>query len=146
MSFCRVGGLFLLALFASAPAGHAADTLADAKRRAATELLREGRAADAVAMLQEVVRADPTQYKDHLQLARAYDKLNRPADAAEAYHRAVDLLAAGKGDDRAARGDRPAAQVAGRADAEGRRRGGRVPQKARRVGARGDGGEGRAGA
>jgi tetratricopeptide (TPR) repeat protein len=105
MAFCRIGGLVLFALFASAPAGHAADTLADAKRRAATELMREGKAADAVSMLQEVVRADPTQYRDQLQLARGYDKLNRPAEAAEAYHRAADLLAAARTDDRAARGE-----------------------------------------
>lgn len=95
--------LVCLALTATTTAISAADALADAKRRAAAELLKDGKAAEAAAMLQEVVRADPSQYKDHLQLARAYDKLNRAADAAESYQAAADALATAKTDDRAAR-------------------------------------------
>jgi tetratricopeptide (TPR) repeat protein len=97
--------MIFLALFTRAPAGRAADALVDAKRRAAAELMKDGKAADAVAMLREVVQSDPAQYKDHLQLARAYDRLSRHADAAEAYHRAADLLATAKFDDRPAKAE-----------------------------------------
>jgi hypothetical protein len=113
MSRHRLTGVVLWMILASASgggtallaAGPAPDALTDAKRRAAAELMREGRTADAVAMLQEVVRSDPDRYTDHLQLARALEKLNRPAEAAEAYHRAADLIAAGHVDDRAARAE-----------------------------------------
>src|SRR5690349_2882557 len=86
-------------------AAPAPDNLSDAKRRAAADLMREGNTADAVAMLREVLRADPDQYKDHLQLARALDKLNRPAEAAEEYHRAADLIASRHVDDRATKAE-----------------------------------------
>jgi tetratricopeptide (TPR) repeat protein len=99
-------GLVLAARVAVvAAAGPAPDALTDAKRRAAADLMREGKAADAVAMLQEVIRADPEQYKDHLQLARALDKLNRPGEASEEYHRVADLMTARRVDDRAAKAE-----------------------------------------
>jgi tetratricopeptide (TPR) repeat protein len=103
----RVVRAVLIACLAltAATAAAAPDALADAKRRAAAELLKDGKAAEAVTMLQEVVRADPSQYKDHLQLARAYDKLNRAAEAAEAYQAAADALANARTDDRAARAE-----------------------------------------
>jgi hypothetical protein len=94
-----------LATHVAIAAGPASDTITDAKRRAASELMREGKTADAIAMLEEVLRSDPDQYKDHLQLARALDKLSRPADAAEEYHRAADLIAGRHIDDRAARAE-----------------------------------------
>jgi hypothetical protein len=95
--------LACLALTAATAASAADDAVVDAKRRAAAELMRDNKPDDAVAMLLEVVRSDPGEYRDHLQLARAYDKLNRPADAADAFHRAADLLATARVDDRAAR-------------------------------------------
>jgi tetratricopeptide (TPR) repeat protein len=83
----------------------AADAVVDAKRRAAAELFKEGKTTEAIAFLAEVVRADPNNYKDHLALARAYDKLNKSTEAASAYHRVLDLLASAQPDDRAARAE-----------------------------------------
>jgi len=96
--------LVLLTLWAP----HAfADALTDAKRRAAADLFKQGKNADGIALLQEVVRIDPGEYQDHLQLARAYEKVNKVQEAVEAYHRAQDLLgtAATAAVDRAAKAE-----------------------------------------
>jgi tetratricopeptide (TPR) repeat protein len=105
MSFYRPLGSLLLACLALTSVTASADALTDAKRRAASELLKEGKTDEAVAMLQEVVRAEPGNYKDHLALARAYDKLGRAPEAAESYHAAADALATARPDDRPARAE-----------------------------------------
>jgi tetratricopeptide (TPR) repeat protein len=100
MSMRTVMLALLTILLAGAWVG-ATDDVTDAKRRAAAELARQGKNADAVALLHEVVKIDPDNYKDHLALARAYDKLNKAPEAVVAYHRVLDLLSGS--DDRAAR-------------------------------------------
>jgi hypothetical protein len=102
----RMGSLVVIVLSAVAlapiapsPARGASDPVTEAKRKAANDLMRDGKTGDAIALLQEVMRADPNQYKDHLMLARAYDKQNKPEEALEAYRRVLDLP--GGADDRA---------------------------------------------
>ena len=95
----------LVLLLALTPTAARPDGLTDAKRRAAADLMKDGKAADAVALLEEVLRSDPGHYKDHLALARAYDKVNRAAEASESYRRAADLLAAARADDRPAKAE-----------------------------------------
>jgi tetratricopeptide (TPR) repeat protein len=80
-----------------------ADTVLDAKRKAAGDLLRDGKVQDAISMYQEVMKADPNNYKDTLQLARAYDKLNRPEEALDFYRRTLDMP--GAADDRTAKAE-----------------------------------------
>lgn len=92
-------------LGAGAPPQESA-ALLEAKRRAAGDLLREGKTTEAVALLAEVVRVDKGNFKDQLLLARAYDKLNKTAEATEAYRHASELLTApATPEDRAARGE-----------------------------------------
>jgi tetratricopeptide (TPR) repeat protein len=102
-----------------APAGKAApaDTapgktaensgVADAKRSAALQLFRQGKLAETVTILKEVVAGDPSQYRDHLQLARCYDKLGQAQDAAEEYHRVLELTSdkPKEGEERQAKGE-----------------------------------------
>lgn len=71
----------------------AADGLLDIKRRGAAEAFRAGKFAETAALMREVIAVDDSQYKDHLQLARACDKLNQSDQAATAYHRVLDLVA-----------------------------------------------------
>lgn len=100
-----VGILLTLALVAVSPVRDArgADALADAKRKAAADLMRDGKTADAVALTLEVIRGDPDNYRDHLLLARAYDKQNKPQEAVDAYRRVLATLA--PADDRAVRAE-----------------------------------------
>ena len=105
MSRHRFGMVILSVGLALALRVGAADALVDAKRRAAADLARAGKHADAVAMLREVVNVAPGDYRDHLALARAYDRLNRPNEAVESYRRAADLIASTRADDSAARGE-----------------------------------------
>ena len=83
----------------------ASDGVLDAKRKAAAQLLRDGKAADALDLLTEVVAVDDKLYSDQLLMARACDKLAQPADALGHYHRVLELLPAtpGNADERAAR-------------------------------------------
>jgi tetratricopeptide (TPR) repeat protein len=91
-----------IAIAAAAPTS-GADGVSDAKRRAAADLLRQGRTADAIVLLTEVVIADPGQWRDQIALARAYDKANKTGDAIRAYRRAAEQLAApSTADERAA--------------------------------------------
>ncbi|HYE17717.1 MAG TPA: bacterial transcriptional activator domain-containing protein, partial [Tepidisphaeraceae bacterium] len=87
----------LAVLAAPGPAVGAPDPLLEAKRKAAAELLKDGKTAEAVALLEEVQTADPHDYRDPLALARAYEKLNRNADAVESYRRVLDLTASATG-------------------------------------------------
>ncbi|MEZ0267571.1 MAG: hypothetical protein ACAI43_22800 [Phycisphaerae bacterium] len=79
----------------AAGAPSAPDAVLDAKRRAAAELLRSGKPAEAIALLEEVVRAGHPDWRDHLNLGRAHDKVPggaHAAEAVEAYERAGELL------------------------------------------------------
>jgi hypothetical protein len=84
--------LWIVFILALAPAVRAADAVADAKRRAADQLLREGKSTEAIALLDEVMQADPDQWKDQLAVARAYDKLNKSADAAKFYRKVLHAV------------------------------------------------------
>jgi tetratricopeptide (TPR) repeat protein len=97
----RLGMMALVVLLLARGWAGAADGVTDAKRRAAAELIKQGKNADAVALLHEVVKADPDNYRDHLALARAYDKLNKSPEAVAEYHRVLELLSGNE--DRAAR-------------------------------------------
>jgi tetratricopeptide (TPR) repeat protein len=102
----RMGGVILsalLAVFFLIPAARASDAVTEAKRRAASELMRDGKLAEAVALTQEVVKADPANYRDHLLLGRAYDKLNKSSEAVAAYRQVLELL--GPNDDRSVRAE-----------------------------------------
>ena len=94
-------GIILIVLLVITPSVRAADAVTDAKRRAASELMRDGKVAEAIALTQEVVKADASNYRDHLLLARAYDKMNKTAEAVVSYRRVLELL--GPTDDRAVR-------------------------------------------
>jgi tetratricopeptide (TPR) repeat protein len=97
----RMGMLTWMVLLLALARVGVADGVTDAKRRAAAELVKQGKNADAVALLREVVKIEPDNYTDHLALARAYEKLNKPPEAVTEYHRVLDLLSTR--DDRAAR-------------------------------------------
>jgi tetratricopeptide (TPR) repeat protein len=79
-------------VFGSVSAARGADVVVDAKRRAAVELMRDGKVSDAVSLINEVLKADNTNYRDYLLRARAYDKLNKASDAVESYNRVLELL------------------------------------------------------
>ena len=68
------------------------DAVLDAKRKAAAQLLRDGKAADCLALLNEVVATDDTLYSDHMLMAHANEKLGHVADALPHYRRVIDLL------------------------------------------------------
>src|SRR5260221_10838258 len=82
-----------LAAFASLPVARGADVVVDAKRRAAAELMRDGKLSEAVSLINEVLNIDNTNYRDYLLRARAYDKLNKASDTVESYNRVLELLA-----------------------------------------------------
>lgn len=100
--------LFSLALVFFLGAAPTLDSMAvlEAKRRAAMDLQREGKTAEAVALLSEVINSGQASYRDHLFLGRAYDKLNKTPEAAAAYRRASELLTSlDTQEDRTARGE-----------------------------------------
>ncbi len=101
MRFYRTGVVVIVVLLALVAAGRGADAVIEAKRRAAAELMKEGKTADAIALTKEVIKSDGENYRDHLLLARANDKLNNRAEAVEAYRRVLELLTTN--DDRAVR-------------------------------------------
>src|SRR5437016_4623190 len=82
-------GLLLLAAGVALRPGHlaAADAVLDAKRRAAAQLLHDGKPAEAIALLEEVTKATDTAYADHLLMARASEKLGQTSDALRHYRR-----------------------------------------------------------
>jgi len=61
---------------------------------AGNQLLLKGQIADAVARYQEAIAADPTFAEPHSQLAIAYDRQGRAADAAGERAKATELAAA----------------------------------------------------
>jgi tetratricopeptide (TPR) repeat protein len=103
-------GIALLVMGLSAhlaPGAAASDAVLDAKRKAAAQLLRDGKASDALALLTEVVAVDDKRYGDHLLMARACDKLAETAEATRQYHRVLELLptAPANAEERAARAE-----------------------------------------
>lgn len=121
----RCQGLFLSLILVSSHAG--AEALVDAKRKAASDLMRDGKTLEAVALIQEVIAGDATNYKDHLFLARAYDKMNNDNGAVSAYQSVLTLASAAAtgSEERAARAeaerrlrvlDQAAAKVRGAAE------------------------------
>src|SRR5258705_8799935 len=82
-----------LAALLSRPAARGADVVVDAKRRAAAELLRDGKLSEAISLINEVLNSDNTNYRDYLLRARAYDKLNKASETVESYNRVLELLA-----------------------------------------------------
>jgi tetratricopeptide (TPR) repeat protein len=103
MSRQRMGCVILSILLVLAAVARASDAVTEAKRRAASELTRDGKLAEAIALTQEVVKVDPTNYRDYLLLGRAYDKLNKSSEAVAAYRHVSELL--GPSDDRAVRAE-----------------------------------------
>jgi hypothetical protein len=85
----RIAVVVVIVLFALAPSLRAADALTDAKRRAAGDLIKEGKNVEAIALLEEVLQVDPDQWKDQLTIARAYDKLNKTSEAAKYYRKVL---------------------------------------------------------
>ncbi len=103
MLFYRTGIIFLCACWMLSPLAQAGDGVMDAKRKAAADLMKEGKTAESIALIGEVIRADPENYKDHLLLARGYDKMNKSADASEHYRLVLSLMASNNIDDRASK-------------------------------------------
>lgn len=99
--------LFALLLVALTGGSARGDAILDAKRKAAHDLMREGKAVEAVALIQEVIGVEPGNYRDHLLLGRAYDKLNKSSDAVRAYRATLAKLppTAGGPDERMARAE-----------------------------------------
>jgi tetratricopeptide (TPR) repeat protein len=101
-------GVAVVLVLAVAEVSRAADAVADAKRRAAAEMLRANKPSDAVALLREVVTATGgTDWRDHLALGRCHDKLGAVEEAVGAYQKVVALVPADakSADERAARAE-----------------------------------------
>jgi tetratricopeptide (TPR) repeat protein len=97
----RTGIILALTLVLAATVANAGDAVTEAKRKAANDLMKEGKTTDAIAMINEVLKADPENYKDHLLLARAYDKLNKSQLAAEQYRHSLTIMLSTSTEDRA---------------------------------------------
>jgi hypothetical protein len=69
-----------------------ADGVLDAKRKAAEQLVHDGKYADAVTLLGEITAVDDSGYNDHLLLARAYEKLGQGNEAIRQYKTVLALL------------------------------------------------------
>lgn len=69
-----------------------ADAVLDGKRKLADDLFRNGKFNEAATMLKEVIAADASQFRDHLRLARSYEKLNQTTEAAAEYRNVTELL------------------------------------------------------
>jgi len=91
-SKCLCGLLILAVLASLSIPAWGTDAIVEAKRRAANELLRTNRTADGITLLREVIAQDDKNFRDHLALARAYDKLNRSSDAVESYRQVLALI------------------------------------------------------
>lgn len=98
---------FCLLLATSRPLHAAANDLADAKRKAAAQLLKDGKPTEAAALIKEVIAANAGDYRDHVLLARAYEKSTRVDDAIAEWRKVQELLPSAGGDEeqRVARND-----------------------------------------
>jgi tetratricopeptide (TPR) repeat protein len=103
MLFYRTGMIILCACWMLGPLAQAGDGVMDAKRKAAADLMKEGKTAESIALIGEVIKADPENYKDHLLLARGYDKMNKTTDASEHYRQVLALIASNNIEDRASK-------------------------------------------
>jgi hypothetical protein len=97
----------IVVLSAASFAACAADASLDAKRKAGAQFLREGKLQEAAAILREVAASPDADYRDHLTLARAYDRFNRPREAVAAYRKIVSLVSESTrdADEKSARGE-----------------------------------------
>lgn len=68
------------------------DVVLEAKRKAAAQLLHDGKVTDAMTLLTEVTAVDDTLYSDHLLMAHAQEKLGDSAEALAEYRRVLELL------------------------------------------------------
>jgi hypothetical protein len=102
-----VAGLVVVVVVMLGQASGAAanDAVLDAKRKAAAQLLKDGKTADALTLLGEVTKTDDTFWGDHLMMARACEKLGRASEALHHYKRVLELTpgAPAAADERAAR-------------------------------------------
>lgn len=89
---CGVALLLAVLILQRHGSAASSDVVLDAKRKAAAQLLREGKAADCLSLLTEVVAADDTLYSDHLLMAHANEKLGHAAEALPHYRRVIELL------------------------------------------------------
>jgi hypothetical protein len=89
--------LFLMAIGSITPLRAASDAVLDAKRRAAAQLLKDGKPSDALALLGEITSVDDSSYNDHLMMARANEKLGHVNEASIHYRRVMELLASSAG-------------------------------------------------
>ncbi len=91
-SLLATGMVLLTLMVCSNKSSASSDAVLDAKRKAAAQFLREGKANECLALLAEVVASDDTVYSDHLLMAHANERLGHPADALPHYRRVLDLL------------------------------------------------------
>jgi tetratricopeptide (TPR) repeat protein len=85
------GVLATLALALRPSVTIAADAVLDAKRRAASQLVHDGKLAEALSIMEEVTKIDDTAFADHLLMARAHDKQGQTAEALRQYRRVIEL-------------------------------------------------------
>jgi tetratricopeptide (TPR) repeat protein len=106
--FAAVASATVVAIAVAADAPPAASPAVEAKRKAAAEMLRTNKPADAISFLKEVIAATGGKdWRDHLALARCHDKLGAADDAIGAYQQVLALVPADarSADERAARVD-----------------------------------------
>jgi tetratricopeptide (TPR) repeat protein len=83
--------LGLLVLLSSAWFTRASGGPDDVKRRLAAQLLKDGKAADAAVLSEEIAASSDARPSDFLELGKAYERLNRTRDAVSAYRHALRL-------------------------------------------------------
>ncbi len=96
--------LVVLSLVVAVTAIAAEDPLA-AKRKAAAQLMHDGRTAEALIVLKEIAATGTATYADHLALAKALEKAGKNGEAVAEYHRTQEMLrtAGGGNDERTAK-------------------------------------------
>jgi hypothetical protein len=98
--------IFLAGLWSVRTPAAGGDAVLDAKRKAAAQLLKDGKPADALALMDEVTRVEDGFWADWLLMAHASEKLGRTAEAAGRYKRVTEFLATSStADERAARAE-----------------------------------------
>jgi tetratricopeptide (TPR) repeat protein len=100
-------GVLLLGLclpFWPAPL-RAADALVDAKRKAAIDLLKQGKPVEAISIIKEIQASSPGDFRDQLLLCRALDRGNHVDEAAAGWKKLLEMLpsAGGQEEEREAR-------------------------------------------
>lgn len=75
-----------------------ADDVLDYKRKAATQLMRDGKPTEAISLIKEVIATNNGNWQDELLLARALEKTNQIEEAIPAWRKVQDLTAAASSD------------------------------------------------